>query len=51
MKVEAICCKFFEVEEGEDTSVESICLKCPEDACETYAQYVYAVTHYNNPRN
>ena len=50
MKAQAICGKLFQVEEGEDTSVESICLKCPKANCETYAQYVYAVTHYNNPR-
>ena len=50
MKAEAICGKLFEVKEGEDPSVESICLRCPEDNCETYVNYVYAVTHYNNPR-
>lgn len=49
-KTEALCGKTFEVEEGEDTSVEAICLRCHLDICETYVQYVYAVTHYNNPR-
>ena len=49
MKKEALCGKLFEVDD-EDASVESICIKCPETVCETYVQYVYAVTHYNNPR-
>jgi hypothetical protein len=49
MKAQAICGKLIEVEEG-DPSVEAVCLRCPETSCETYVQYVYAVTHYNNPR-
>ncbi len=44
MKKEALCGKLFE-EEG--ASVESI---CPKDNSETYVQYLYTVTHYNNPR-
>lgn len=50
MMTEALCGKLFEVEEGDDTSVEAICLRCPLDNCETYVQYVYEVTHYNNPQ-
>ena len=50
MKTEALCGKTFEVEAGQDTYVETICLKCPLYNCETYVQYVYEVTHYNNPR-
>jgi hypothetical protein len=38
MKTEALCGKYFEVEEEDDHSVEAICLRCPEDVCETYVQ-------------
>ena len=40
MKAEVICGKTF----------EDACPRCPEATCETYVQYLYAVTHYNNPR-
>jgi len=50
MKAKAICGKLFQVEEGKDHTREDICLKCPETNCAIYAQYVYAVTHSNNPR-
>ncbi len=49
MKHEALCGKLFELEE-ETPTVEQICMKCPEDNCFTYIQYVYEVTHFNNPR-
>jgi hypothetical protein len=49
MKKEALCGKLFEVNE-KDASVESNCLKYPKNTCETYVQYLYAVTHYYNPR-
>jgi len=49
MKAQAICGKTFEVEE-ENPTVEDICFRCPEATCETYVQYLYAATHYNNPR-
>ncbi len=49
MKHEAICGKTFELEK-ENPTVEDICNNCGKKVCETYVQYVYAVTHYNNPR-
>lgn len=50
MEHEAICGKRFELDK-EDPTVEDICLKCGKENCMTYVQYVYAVTHYNNPRS
>jgi len=28
---------------------ESLCLLCPENNCAVYTDYLYEVTHYNNP--
>ena len=42
MKAQAICGKLFDVED--------VCLRCLETTRETYANYVYAVTHFNNSR-
>ena len=49
MKAQAICGKLFDVEE-ETPTVEDVCLRCLETTRETYANYVYAVTHFNNSR-
>lgn len=49
MKAAAICGMLIEVDD-ENPSVEAVCRACPETSCETYTQYLYEVTHSNNPR-
>ncbi|UCD45318.1 MAG: hypothetical protein JSV27_02120 [Candidatus Bathyarchaeota archaeon] len=48
----AICGRTFEVEEV-DSQVEEaefLCSRCPENDCEIYFDYLYEITHYNNPQ-
>ncbi len=51
--VEAPCGKEMMVEVDDldaEIAPEAVCQMCPEETCDTYYQYLYAVTHYNNPR-
>jgi len=47
---EAVCGKMVEVEAQSEPTPEEVCLACGVDPCPIYASYLYAVTHYNNPR-
>ncbi|MFH2111097.1 MAG: hypothetical protein ABIJ47_07550 [Candidatus Bathyarchaeota archaeon] len=47
---EALCGKKIMVEADGDTTPEAVCRACGVDPCPVYAHYLYAATHYNNPR-
>lgn len=49
MLSETICGRKFEIDTP-PTSPEELCVLCDKDNCITYTLYLYAVTHYNNPK-
>jgi hypothetical protein len=48
--VEAVCGKVITVESEDEPTPEAVCRACGVDPCPIYAHYLYAATHYNNPR-
>ena len=50
-ELEAICGRRFSVEVGDEYSenLELLCRLCERTNCEIYADYLYFITHHNNP--